>query len=417
MSGEAQSFREMNLRVLALSVDGLDDTQPTGPADAQAILDRLQFPFKSGLATVELLEKLDLVQGLVLNQSAPLAVPMSFLFDARGELAVIYRGVVDLAELSSDVEKLDLPLAERRDLAVPMVGRWLNPPRQMLLRAVGSAFKRAGHEDDYAHYLQLDSEWMRRVKAGTDQEHQALDAQVASDNFNMGLVLLSAGDASEALAYFRRAVQVQPDHVNALVNLGTLLARGGRREEAIGLLQRAVAADPASLPARSNLAGALNASGKFSEAVPHYQAILLAEPNHALAHSHLARSQLELGDLEAAAAHLRKAVELNPRDVAASLSLAWLQATCPVDALRDGASAMALAERLHQRLGGKDLMVLDVLAAAHAEQGDFAAAQTTLEEAIARLGSTNARIRATLLSRLAKYKGKQPYRDDDGKYP
>ena len=211
--------------LLALSVDGLDPSQPSEPADASSALQRLDFPFASGFATRELLDKLLVSESLLFNHPPGLAVPASFLFDANGDLAAVYQGSIELPRLMSDLQQLELPLRERRDAAVPLAGRWLSPPRQLLMRAVGRVFQENGYDEDYARYLQLDTELLarQRAQAQSDDERQQLDTQFAAANYNLALALLSAGNLGEAAAHFRRAIEVRPDHVEALVNLGSLL--------------------------------------------------------------------------------------------------------------------------------------------------------------------------------------------------
>jgi tetratricopeptide (TPR) repeat protein len=202
-----------------------------------------------------------------------------------------------------------------------------------------------------------------------------------------------------------------------LINLGAVYGRARNVELAVKTLERAVELNPNSIPARVNLASALSASGEFAAAIPHYETILQAEPNSANAHAHLARALVELDRVEAAAGHLETAVRLNPHDFAATLTLAWLQATSPIDAVRDGASALELAQRLKSSTSGENPMVLDVLAAAFAEQGDFESSQATIRDAVARLGDRNPSVRETFLTRLKEYEANRPHRDDDGKYP
>jgi tetratricopeptide (TPR) repeat protein len=144
---------------------------------------------------------------------------------------------------------------------------------------------------------------------------------------------------------------------------------------------------------------------------------LSAEPSNATAHSQLARSLVELGQIEAAARHLESAVRLNPQDFAATLTLAWLQATSPIETVRDGENAVVLAKRLRSATAGENPMVLDALAAAFAEQGDFESAKATIQGALSRLGDRNAQVRQSLLARLAQYEAHRPHRDEDGKYP
>jgi tetratricopeptide (TPR) repeat protein len=419
MTREAESLRRAGLDVLALSVDGLDSSQGSTAADARVALERLAFPFAGGMATRDMLDKLSVVESILFNIEAGLVVPTSYLFDTEGGLAVAYKGPVDLDQLQQDVAQLDLPLAERRNESAALPGRWISRPRQLLMRAVASAFRNRGYVDDSERYMALDTEMLRQhlAGAGTDKERKELSEQFAAANFNLGMTLVSSADFTEAVNYFQRTVEIEPNHVEALVNLGAVFGRARNLEMAVTTLQRAVELRPDSIPARVNLAAALSASGKFATAIPHYEAILLAEPNSASAHAHLARSLIELGRIEPAVEHLHTAVRLNPHDFPATLTLAWLQATSPIDAVRDGASALQLAQRLKSSEAGETPMVLDVLAAAFAEQGDFESAKATLLDALARVGDRNPSVRQTLLARLKHYEAHQPHRDEDSKYP
>ena len=70
-------------------------------------------------------------------------------------------------------------------------------------------------------------------------------------------------------------------------------------------------------------------------------------------------------------------------DAAVRNSLAWLLATCPDDTIRDGPRALEHAQRAAKDTGSRNAAILDTLAAAHAEAGDFPAAVQHAEQAIA----------------------------------
>ncbi len=345
MAANAETLRQAGVDVLAVSVDGLDSSQSTTAADARAALERLKskigrggFPFASGMATRVMLDKLSVVESILFNFDAGLVVPTSYLFDSDGHLAVAYKGPVKLDQLEQDVAQLNLPLAERRTLSAALPGRWISRPRLLLMRAVAGTFRDRGYDEDYARYMKLDADMLERQLAGarTDNQRQELTEQFAAANFNLGMTLVSSGDFTEAAGYFERTIELKPDHVEALINLGALHGRARNLDLAVETLQRAVELSPDSISARVNLASALSASGEFAAAIPHYEAILSAEPNSANGHAHLARALIELSRIEPAVEHLETAVRLNPRDFAATVTLAWLRATSPIDAVRDG---------------------------------------------------------------------------------
>jgi len=106
-------------------------------------------------------------------------------------------------------------------------------------------------------------------------------------------------------------------------------------------------------------------------------------------------------------AHFDEAVRLDPRDPLAHSNRAALLATCPEAKYRDGKAALAAATRGCELGGWGHPMLLDPLAAACAEAGDFAAAAAWQEKAIGLVpdGVKKDDYRA----RLALYRAGKPY--------
>ena len=69
--------------------------------------------------------------------------------------------------------------------------------------------------------------------------------------------------------------------------------------------------------------------------------------------------------------HPCAAVALDPLLVPASQRLAWLLATSPEPSLRNGPEAVALAKRVGHATGDREAVLLDTLAAACAEAGQY----------------------------------------------
>lgn len=109
----------------------------------------------------------------------------------------------------------------------------------------------------------------------------------------------------------------------------------------------------------------------------------------------------------------RQALTIAPATRGPTLGLAWVQATCPVDSLRDGQAALAALAELGQEYEA-DPFFLDVKAAVLAEQGSFTAAAATARQTLDRLESqarSDGALAAEIRARLALYESGQPYRE------
>lgn len=87
-------------------------------------------------------------------------------------------------------------------------------------------------------------------------------------------------------------------------------------------------------------------------------------------------------------------------------------ATHPEQRVREGAEALRLASEAVAITGGKDVTMLDTLAAAQAEQGQFEAAIQVVEQLLVLAKSSGQPGQADQLSiRLKLYRKGQPCRD------
>jgi tetratricopeptide (TPR) repeat protein len=117
------------------------------------------------------------------------------------------------------------------------------------------------------------------------------------------------------------------------------------------------------------------------------------------------------GDLFDAAAQFDAALALRPDHPPALAGLAWIRATAPDAALRNGDEAVTLAERAARATRRADLSALDALAAAYAAVGRYdeavAVASEAREHAQAR-GLADAA--AQFGARADLYRQRRPYR-------
>ena len=193
---------------------------------------------------------------------------------------------------------------------------------------------------------------------------------------NFGIVLANRGQFDEAIACFEKALELKPDSAEAYFNLGLVQAR----------------------------------HGQIDKAIAHYRKALELKPDCAEAHFNLGLALAGRGEVDSAIAHYQKALEIKPAFVEAHNNLAWLRATCPAAALRNGAEAIEHAQWANQLCGGRQPELLDTLAAAQAEAGRFPEAAATAHKALELAGQQNKRALAdTLRARIALYEAGKPY--------
>jgi protein O-GlcNAc transferase len=145
--------------------------------------------------------------------------------------------------------------------------------------------------------------------AGLLQAH-AHDPQL---QYDAALVYESLGDFASALAHYDRALQLAPDHFEALMNRGVALTRLGRPDEALANNRRLAAAHPDRVESQFNLAETALAASSYQEAATHSSRTLALDPRHAGATLDLGLALAALGRLEEAQTELAKAKALGAR--------------------------------------------------------------------------------------------------------
>ena len=113
-----------------------------------------------------------------------------------------------------------------------------------------------------------------------------------------------------------------------------------------------------------------------------------------------------MGHIPKAIDDYRVAVEIDPSFALAWNNCAWLLATASDASLRNGRQAVEFATKACELTGYQKADVLDTLAAAHAEAGQFEQAVQRAKEAI---DKADAKHKPAIEKRLALYATGQPY--------
>ena len=240
----------------------------------------------------------------------------------------------------------------------------------------------------------------------------AIAPNFAAAQNNLGILLAKQGKTAEAIAHYQKAIELNPNCAEFYYNLGNLLATQGRPAEAMRQFRKALEIEPDYAEAHYNLADVLFAERQWQGAVEHYQQALKQMPDSVHAHYQLGLALQCLGQSADAIAEFRKVLELDPNHVATQNNLAWILATCPDASLRNGRKAVELAQRAMDLSGGKSPQVLDTLAAAYAEAGQFPeaieAARRALELSVAQ---NNKPLADVIQNQLKLFDAHYPYHE------
>ncbi|MAF65536.1 MAG: hypothetical protein CMJ84_07745 [Planctomycetes bacterium] len=278
-----------------------------------------------------------------------------------------------------------------------------------------------------------------------------LEPEAARMHLALGNLLAQRGDLQGGIASVERALEIDGGLHEAANMLGVLLLEAGEAERGLELLSSSSRALPSSPDAAFNLAmgykgldrvaeaeatldallalqpdfsralyerGILRGSGgRLAEAIEDFERVVAEEPQLSAAYTSLARAQADLGRFAASAATLRAGVARVRMDPFTRGQLAWLLATCPDEAVRDGTEAVRLGRWLCEGTRYLDPNALQILAGALAEVGEFSEAIETAEKAIAEARKMDgnpllAEFVAKVEAHLAQYRAGRAVRSD-----
>ena len=221
-----------------------------------------------------------------------------------------------------------------------------------------------------------------------------LDGRCADVVRARGLLLLEMGKLDRAAADLDRAVRLAPDCAHCELERGTVHLVCGRLELALTAFERALALEPDLAAAHASRAAALLRLGRLEEALEAISIAVAARPDSYGDLHNRAVVQTALGRHGEAIRDYERALAINPKSGGSHGNLAWLLATTPDQALRDGPRALRHARAALEQ--GRIGAWLDTLAAAHAECGDFKAAVRAEAEAYRRSTPRNEAFRQRL---------------------
>lgn len=396
-SASSSALRDAGVDVLALSVDALDAQASSGLQDAQALLERLEFPFRVGAATADTLDALQMINDHLYYWHRPFPVPTSILIDEQGRLATIYRGPVEVDQLLADVAKL-----RRKSGVSATTGQWHRRPLLNLTSLIRRLVKQdllADHGVRYANRLhpivsqepgfppvllrigqQLLAE--KRSKRATAQFRKLvkLDPDFVDGHFNLALALTAQNQWNQAAVCFGRALELtdrteEPQRARIHGQLGKVFLHLGEIGNAALHFEEALTNDPEFVMAHVGLGDVAVIQRNWSEALAHYETARKRAPQRAEIHYRLGNCSRKVQGMEAEAQRsYERALECDPNHVLAHNNFAMLLANTENATSEDLDRATQLAEKAAGLSEYQQADILDTLATVHARAGRFAEA-------------------------------------------
>ena len=132
--------------------------------------------------------------------------------------------------------------------------------------------------------------------------------------YDLGNAFAQRGDWDNAISSYRHALQVTPNQADILNNLGFALAAKKQFADAVVCFEAALKLDPDSADAHNNLATVLFIQKNFDEAVRHFREALRITPGNPQIYSNLGDALVKQGQTTEAARCYQEALRLKPGD-------------------------------------------------------------------------------------------------------
>jgi tetratricopeptide (TPR) repeat protein/glycosyltransferase involved in cell wall biosynthesis len=181
----------------------------------------------------------------------------------------------------------------------------VNPDCAVAYLNLGIALEERGKETG-ANYDRAIANYQRAID---------LDPNYVDALHNLGYASIRQGRIADAIAYYDRAMAVQPDLAETLIGLGSSLQQQDKLDEALAVCQQAIQQLPFHAGAHCNLGIVLHKQGKIVDAIACYQQALSLQPDFPEALNNLGKALEEAGNMAEAIDCYRRAIELKPGNV------------------------------------------------------------------------------------------------------
>ncbi|MCB0516501.1 MAG: tetratricopeptide repeat protein [Chitinophagales bacterium] len=173
----------------------------------------------------------------------------------------------------------------------------------------------------HAYYLQ--NKWDRVVEKSKHLlPEKTQDAWTA---YRIGQAYYNTNNATTALVWFERAIEILPLQLDFLTKKGATLAKLNKWNEAKIVFEEVLKENPQHVAALSNLGFVLLNLGDIDEARTYYEKALQIRPDYTMAQLNLAAWYILQRQNEKALPHLKNVLEKDPNNLQAKMMLRQLQ--------------------------------------------------------------------------------------------
>jgi tetratricopeptide (TPR) repeat protein len=173
------------------------------------------------------------------------------------------------------------------------------------------------------------------IRRSAPESGPALVENDASELFSRGIALEeNPGTQAEAIAAYRKVLELEPNHPAAHINLGTLHYNRQDYDQAERHYRSAIEIDPRYALAYFDLGNVLDETGRVQEAIQTYKTALQLAPTYADAHYNLALAYEKIREPRKAVKHWRSYIKLDTTSPWAVHARNQIQRTLEADGLK-----------------------------------------------------------------------------------
>jgi len=320
----------------------------------------------------------NLLYGRLFDRHRDMPLPTAFLLDAQGDVCKIYQGALPLERVPRDAREIPKNPAERMARGLPFSGVSATYEVGRNYLSFAAVFY------DRGYFEQAEAYFLLAAKE---------DPGGAEPLYGLGSVCLEQHKDREAWDYFERAVKAQANYPGTVPNswndLGLLAARAGKTDEAIGYFTKALEINPEHAVALQNLGNAYRQKKDWENARSILERAVTLHPEDPEANYGLGMIYAQRNDTQRAYEYLHRALAARPAypEALNNLGILYLRTGRPEDAKKSFAESMRVAPDYAQAYLN--------LSRVYAMEGDKAKARAALDELL-KLHPDNAQARKEL---------------------